>query len=66
MAKKQKSFSEKVAAATTDSGRVCPVCGELYQHVKRVTSVENGESGSWKFNQKMVNVCKCNRAEVMG
>jgi len=66
MAKKPKSFAEKVAAANQEGGRYCPTCGEMYQNVQQVTSVKQPETNSWKFNQRMVTVCKCNRAEVLG
>jgi len=66
MAKKQKSFAEKVASATMESGKHCPECGEIYQNVKQVTSVQTPKGNGWRFNQKMVAVCKCNRAEVLG
>lgn len=66
MAKKTKSFAEKVAAASEVGGRHCPTCGEVYQNVQQVTSVKQKETNSWKFNQRMVAVCKCNRSEVLG
>jgi hypothetical protein len=66
MAKKPKSFADKVESATQESGRVCPKCGELYQFVQQVQSVKSEETDSWKFNQKMVGVCNCNRSAVMG
>ncbi len=65
MAKKQRSFADKVESATQESGRVCPKCGDLYQYVQQVQSVKNTETDSWKFNQKMVSVCSCNRSAVM-
>ena len=66
MAKKAKSFADKVAAATEEKGRHCPECGELYEYIQNVTSVKNEKNNGWKFNQKMVAVCKCNRNEVVG
>ncbi|MBS1272606.1 MAG: hypothetical protein MAGBODY4_01753 [Candidatus Marinimicrobia bacterium] len=63
---KRKTFADKVAAATTEQGRHCPECGDLYEYVQHVSSVENEVSRSWKFNQKMVAVCKCNRSDVIG
>ncbi|HKJ66629.1 MAG TPA: hypothetical protein VKA68_01630 [bacterium] len=66
MAKKTKSFAEKVAAASQETGKRCPECGETYQNVQQVTSVQKSHSKDWRFNQKMVAVCKCNRSEVMG
>ncbi|MCF7805769.1 MAG: hypothetical protein K9N46_13485 [Candidatus Marinimicrobia bacterium] len=66
MAKKPKSFADKVAAATEDKGRHCPECGELYEFVQQVSSVQNETQTSWKFNQKMTAVCNCNRSEVLG
>ena len=66
MAKKAKSFAEKVAAASEESGTTCPKCGDTLSYVQQVKSVQNPESESWKFNQKMISVCSCNKTEVMG
>jgi len=66
MAKRSRSFAEKVAAASEEKGRHCPECGELYQYVQYVSSAENTNSAGWKFNQRMIPVCKCNESEVMG
>lgn len=66
MAKKARSFAEKVAAASEEKGKHCPECGELYEFLQYVSSTQNPESSSWKFNKKMVAVCKCNKSEVMG
>ncbi len=66
MAKRSQSFAEKVAAASEDHGQHCPECGELFEYVKYVGSTQNPETSNWKFNQKMVAVCKCNKSEVLG
>jgi hypothetical protein len=66
MAKKQKTFAEKVASSGEGSNRVCPTCGETLSYVQQVKSVQNSDNNSWKFNQKMVAVCSCNKAEVLG
>lgn len=66
MAKKQKSFAEKVASAGEVSGSVCPICGDTLAYVKQVKSIQNPETNAWKFNQKMVATCSCNKSEVIG
>jgi len=66
MAKKPKTFAEKVAESSNGANRVCPDCGETMSYVQQVKSVQNSENNSWKFNQKMVAVCSCNKSEVLG
>jgi hypothetical protein len=41
----------------------CSKCGGAIDWVLCVTS-EKSSSGSWKFRQKHVGVCKCNHDEV--
>lgn len=62
MAKKAKSFSDKLRKAE-HHGTVCPVCGQEYLMVKQVKAIPT-EKGTWKFNQNLIRVCKCNEAEV--
>jgi hypothetical protein len=64
MAKRQ-SFADKVAHAQARGQRSCPQCGSPIQVVKLVTS-ERSSKGSYRFIQKMVNVCQCNDKEVYG
>lgn len=64
---KDQSFAAKVAKATAEAqGDHCVTCGELLSTVKLVTSEKSDVKNSWKFNQKFVQVCKCNHAEVYG
>ncbi len=63
MAKGQ-SFADKLAKKSQVSTNTCPVCNGEYKRIKSVKSYQSDSSGSWKFNQKMVNVCKCNEKEV--
>ncbi|MFQ5605681.1 MAG: hypothetical protein ACE5HS_20620 [bacterium] len=64
---KDRSFAAKVAKATSEGkGHHCPECGELLTAVKVVISEKSETKNSWKFNQKLVRVCKCNEAEVYG
>lgn len=64
---KDSSFAAKVAKASAGAkGAHCPECGELYSSVKFIVSVKSEEKKSWKFNQKLVQVCKCNQTEVLG
>jgi hypothetical protein len=41
----------------------CPKCGGVIEHVLCVTSTKSS-SGSWKFRQRHVGVCKCNHDEI--
>lgn len=64
---KDRSFAAKVAKATTvKSGNHCPQCGVAYSTVQLVVSEESAVKQSWKFNSRLVRVCKCNEAEVYG
>ena len=62
MAKKQ-SFADK--ASKVKHTVTCPVCGGTVQSVLYVRSAK-ADSGAWKFRQKVVQVCKCNQAEIYG
>ena len=62
MAKKQ-SFADK--ASKVKHAVICPVCGGAVQAVLYVRSAK-ADSGAWKFRQKVVQVCKCNHAEIYG
>ncbi len=61
MAKAQ-SFADKLKKKTGAHKLVCPECNGEIQRVKSVKSVPS--SGGWKFNQRMIDVCKCNEKEV--
>ena len=64
---KDRSFAAKVAKATGGkSGNHCPQCGEAYSTVQLVVSEKSVAKQSWKFNDRLVRVCKCNEAEVYG
>ncbi len=43
----------------------CPKCNGAIQSILYVTS-EKSPSGSWRFREKHVGVCKCNQAEIYG
>jgi len=62
MAKKT-SFAQKVAKASMVFGTKCPQCDEIYVPTKVISSEKKGENGAWGFNEKVVNVCKCNEKE---
>ncbi|MCK4272856.1 hypothetical protein KAU04_08175 [bacterium] len=64
MAKRQ-SFAEKSAHAQSKHQRTCPVCGAAIRSVRWVAA-EVSSKNAFKFNHKMVNVCKCNEKEIYG
>jgi hypothetical protein len=66
MAKKERSFAAKLAKSAGESGRACPVCGDHVTSVKLVVSERSPRTGSWRYNQRFVAVCKCNEKEVYG
>ena len=63
MAKTQ-SFADKAKKGTEARGKKCPVCGSVLQPVLLVASEKSKSSGNWKFNERRIQVCKCNEKEV--
>lgn len=64
---KSSGFAAKVAKGSgSRAARVCPECGQNIAAVKLVTSELSPVKNTWKFNQRFVNVCKCNENEVYG
>ena len=61
---KQQSFADKATKALQMKGAKCPVCGTIYQSLLTVSSEPSRTSGSVKFNERRVNVCKCNEKAV--
>ncbi|MCD6594940.1 hypothetical protein J7L68_04610 [bacterium] len=64
MARKQRTFSDKISKGTGPRGEKCPVCGEVIQTVKIIRPYK-AENGSWRYIEEMVNVCKCNSKEML-
>ena len=63
MAKTQ-TFADKATKAAQMKGAKCPVCGQIFQPIKLVSS-EKAATG-WKFNERQVQLCKCNEKEIYG
>ena len=42
----------------------CPVCGEAYTFLKKVVSYPSEKTGTWKFANQNLKVCKCNEKAV--
>lgn len=61
MPRKQMTFAEKVKKEKHVVH--CPICGGAKQSILYVESVKS-DTGSWKFRERYVNVCKCNQAEI--
>ncbi len=61
---KVKSFVDKLRKMSEFSADICPVCNSEIHRVKLVRSERSEATGSWRFNQNMVDVCKCNEKEV--
>lgn len=61
---KQQTFADKAAKAALMKGSKCPTCGEIFQPILMVTSEKSSVTGSWKFNERRVQVCKCNEKKV--
>jgi uncharacterized OB-fold protein len=63
---KQQTFADKAAKAAAMKGAKCHVCGEIYVPILTVSSERSKVSTGWKFNERRVNVCKCNEKVVYG
>lgn len=61
---KQQSFADKAAKHAAMKGTKCPVCGTIFQPILMVSSEQSGASTAWKFNERRVQVCKCNEKQV--
>jgi uncharacterized OB-fold protein len=61
---KQQTFADKAAKAAQMKGAKCPVCGTIFQPLLTVSSEYSKSTGSVKFNERRVNVCKCNEKAV--
>jgi hypothetical protein len=63
---KQQTFADKAAKSAAMKGSKCPVCGTIYQPILLVKSERMEAKGSWKFNERRVQVCKCNEKQIYG
>lgn len=61
---KQQSFADKATKAAQQKGAKCPVCGTIFTPTLLVTSEQSKATMHWKFNERRVQVCKCNEKEV--
>lgn len=61
---KQQSFADKVTKAGAMKGAKCAVCGAIYQPLLVVTSERSVAKKSWKFNERRVQICKCNEKQI--
>jgi hypothetical protein len=61
---KQQTFADKATKAAAQKGAKCPVCGVVFQPILMVSSERSGVTASWKFNERRVQVCKCNEKQV--
>lgn len=64
MAKKDRTFASKVAKASLDFTEKCSVCGDSYRLLKVVSTIKLPEKNSYRFQEKIVKVCKCNEKEI--
>jgi len=64
MGKKDRTFASKVAKAALDFSVKCPVCGEGFHLLKVVSTIKSPKKNSYRFQEKMVRVCKCNEKQI--
>ena len=62
---KQQSFADKAAKSQKEKGIKCPVCHTTRLPILYIAS-EQSVRGAVKFNQRRVQVCKCNEKEIYG
>jgi len=59
------SFQAKIAKGSASrGGKVCPECGQSINTVKFVYSEKSPVKDSWKFNQRFLDICKCNENDA--
>jgi hypothetical protein len=63
---KQQTFADKAAKSAAVRGSKCPVCGTIRQPILVVASERGSAKGTWKFNERRVQVCKCNEKQIYG
>jgi len=64
MARKQRTFADKIAKGTGPRGEKCPVCGEVIQSIMVIRPYKT-DKGNWRFTNEMARVCKCNSKEAL-
>ena len=62
---KRKTFADKVKKHKDDRIQHCPKCGEAVKEIKLVKSEFSEKTKSWRFNTKLVEMCKCNKDEII-
>ena len=62
---KQTDFAEKAKKSAMERGVKCPKCGSIKVPTLFVSSVPSAH-GSYRFNRKHVQICKCNEKEIYG
>ena len=63
MAKRQ-SFADK--ASKKSHVKICPVCNSQVDAYRMVDPTITTDKKSWKFKDKIVEICKCNEKEILG
>jgi hypothetical protein len=61
---KQQSFADKATKAAAQRGAKCPTCGTIFQPILMVSSERSKIGSSYKFNERRVQVCKCNEKQI--
>jgi len=66
MAKKGRTFADKVRKMSQRTVDLCPTCNTEIKSIVLISSVWSERTKSWKFNRQNVQLCKCNEKEVYG
>ena len=62
MAKRQ-SFADK--ANKKSHTKICPVCKSTVEAVRLVDPTYTTDKKSWKFRDRIVEMCKCNEKQIL-
>lgn len=63
MAKRQ-SFADK--ASKKSHVKICPICNSAMDAVRLVDPSFTSDKKSWKLKDKIVEICKCNKKDILG
>lgn len=61
---KQVDFAGKAKKASQEKGVKCPTCGTVKVPTLTVQAAKSAH-GSYRFNKKHVQICKCNEKQIL-
>ncbi len=64
--KKKRGFIDKVRKGTDPIGEVCEKCSQEIKYMRVIDPQYLENKNAWRFKEKVVGVCNCNRNEIFG